>query len=145
MASAVDRVTTLATDAFTKNDLSLAEQIEPLEEVIDNLCDTMKINHVDRLQKKICTINQGLVFNDIISGCERVSDHCSNIAVAMIVLGHDTLDMHEYLTNLREERSSAYQAYYEQYKKEYDIELSASDKAADAPFVRSASDALPVV
>ena len=145
MASAVDRVTTLATDAFTKNDLSLAEQIEPLEEVIDNLCDTMKINHVDRLQKKICTINQGLVFNDIISGCERVSDHCSNIAVAMIVLGHDTLDMHEYLTNLREERSSAYQAYYEQYKKEYDIELSASDKAVDAPFVRAASEALPVV
>jgi phosphate:Na+ symporter len=145
MASAVDKVTTLATDAFTQNDLSLAERIEPLEEVIDNLCDTMKINHVDRLQKKICTINQGLVFNDIISGCERVSDHCSNIAVAMIVLGHDTLDMHEYLTNLREERSSAYETYYEQYKKEYDIELSASDKAVDAPFVRSASEALPVV
>ena len=60
-------------------------------------------------------------------------------------MGHDTLDMHEYLTNLREERSSAYETYYEQYKKEYDIELSASDKAVDAPFVRAASEALPVV
>ena len=141
MASAVEKVTSLAVQAFTQNDLTLAEQIEPLEELIDNLCDTMKINHVDRLQKKICTINQGLVFNDIISGCERVSDHCSNIAVAMIVLGHDTLDMHEYLTNLREDRSSAYERYYEKYKAEYSIKLeSGSEAEAKAtPFVRSAS------
>ena len=137
MAAAVEKVTSLAVNAFTDNDLGLAEQIEPLEELIDNLCDTMKLNHVDRLQKKICTVSQGFVFNDIITGCERVSDHCSNIAVAMIVLGHDTYDIHEYLTNLREDRSSAYQHYYEQYKKEYSIELSSSEKVA-APFVRSA-------
>lgn len=139
MADAVEKVTSLAVNAFTNNDLVLAEQIEPLEELIDKLCDTMKINHVERLQKKICTINQGLVFNDIISGCERVSDHCSNIAVAMIVLGHDTYDIHEYLTNLREERSSAYQHYYEQYKKHYHIELESGAEPKKTPFVRSAS------
>ena len=99
----------------------------------------MKLNHVDRLQKKICTISQGFIFNDIITACERVSDHCSNIAVAMIVVGHDTLDMHEYLTNLREERSSVYEHYFEKYKNEYKINLASSEGAAQTPIVRSAS------
>lgn len=140
MGDAVGEVTSLAVRAFTENNLSEAEKIEPLEELIDNLCDTMKLNHVDRLQKKICTITQGFVFNDIITGCERISDHCSNIAVAMIVLGHDSFDMHEYLTNLREDRSSAYQRYYEEYKKKYSIDVSASGETAkETPFVRSSS------
>lgn len=144
MASAVEKATALAVRAFTQNDLTVAEQIEPLEELIDNLCDTMKLNHVDRLQKQICTISQGFVFNDIITACERVSDHCSNIAVAMIVLGHDTLDMHEYLTNLREERNATYQHYYEQYKKEFAIDLSSSQDMAAAPFVPSSESFSPV-
>lgn len=144
MAAAVEEATSLAMEAFTSNDLSLAEKIEPLEELVDHLCDTMKLNHVTRLQKKVCTINQGLVFNDIITGCERVSDHCSNIAVAMIVLGNDTYDIHEYLTNLREDRSSAYQAYYEQYKQQYHIDLETTEDGTtsideDIPFVPSAS------
>ena len=139
MASAVERVTSLAVNAFVDNDLHIAEMIEPLEELIDNLCDTMRLNHVDRLQNKICTINQGFVFSDIISGCERISDHCSNIAIAMIVLGNETYEMHDYLTNLSEDRSSVFEHYYEQYKKEYVIEVSDSEKAAEAPFVRASS------
>lgn len=139
MASAVEKAVDLATQAFTDNDLSIAERIEPLEELIDNLCDTMKLNHVDRLQKKVCTIAQGFVFNDIISGCERISDHCSNIAIAMIVLGHDSYDMHEYLTNLHEERSSVYEHYYEEYKKEFDISVVSSIDRSAAPFVEASS------
>ena len=144
MAAAVEKAVSLTVQAFTQNDFSVAEQIEPLEELIDNLCDTMKLNHVDRLQKQVCTIPQGFVFNDIITGCERVSDHCSNIAVAMIVLGRDSLDMHEYLTNLREERSSLYQKYYEQYKKEFAIDLSSTEDMASAPFVPSSESYSPV-
>lgn len=139
MASAVEKAVGLATQAFTDNDLSIAERIEPLEELIDNLCDTMKLNHVDRLQKKVCTISQGFVFNDIISACERISDHCSNIAIAMIVLGHDSYDMHEYLTNLHEERSSVYEHYYEEYKKEFEIPVVSSIDRSEAPFVESSS------
>ena len=139
MADAVEKVTDLAVRAFIENDLSLAEQIEPLEEIVDNLCDTMKLNHVDRLQKKVCTIAQGFIFNDIITGCERVSDHCANIAVAVIVSGHDSYDMHEYLTKLHEDRSSAYQHYFEEFNKEFNIELSASKDSAQTPIVRSAS------
>ena len=139
MADAVEKVTDLAVRAFIENDLSLAEQIEPLEEIVDNLCDTMKLNHVDRLQKKVCTIAQGFIFNDIITGCERVSDHCANIAVAVIVSGHDNYDMHEYLTKLHEDRSSAYQHYFEEFNKEFNIELSASKDSAQTPIVRSAS------
>ena len=139
MADAVERVTDLAVKAFIDNDLTLAEQIEPLEEVVDNLCDTMKLNHVDRLQKKICTIAQGFIFSDIITGCERVSDHCANIAVAVIVSGHDSYDMHEYLSKLHEDRSSAYQHYFEKFREEYRIELAADEVAASTPIVRSAS------
>ena len=141
MANAVEEVFDLAFKSFTENDFTIAERIEPLEELIDNLSDTMKLNHVDRLQKKICTIGQGLIFNDIISGCERISDHCSNIGIAMIVVGHDSFEMHEYLTNLREDRSSAYQHYYEEYKKKYEIEVSAtSETEMEAPFVHSAAE-----
>ena len=144
MANAVEKAADLAVKAFTQSDLSLAEQIEPLEEVIDGLCDAMKVNHIERLQRKICTINQGFVFNDIISGCERVSDHCSNIAVAMIVLGNDSMDMHDYLTNLREDRSSAFQHYYEQFKKEYNIDIVSKEDAASIAFVPSSSKFNPV-
>lgn len=139
MGSAVDEVAQLAIRAFLNSDLTIAERIEPLEELIDNLCDTMKLNHVDRLRKQICTIDQGFIFNDIITGCERISDHCSNIGIAMIVLGNDSFDMHEYLTNLREGRSSAYEHYYTEYKKKYSIDVASPDEDKDIPFIRSSS------
>ncbi|MBQ9885887.1 MAG: Na/Pi cotransporter family protein [Lachnospiraceae bacterium] len=116
---AVSEVVRLAVDAFVKNDLSIAEQVEPLEELIDDLCDEMKHNHINRLQHGECTIVQGFVFNDILTNCERVSDHCSNIAVAMIELGYDLFDTHDYLSKLHEKRSPAFERYYEEYKKRF--------------------------
>ena len=69
MADAVRKKSPTWPSRHLSTDLSLAEQIEPLEEVVDNLCDTMKLNHVSRLQKKVCTIAQGFIFSDIITGC----------------------------------------------------------------------------
>ena len=84
--SAVQEITHDAITAFTTGDLTLAYRVEPLEEVIDALCDEMKLHHVDRLQQGICTLHQGFVFNDLLTNFERVSDHCSNLAVATIEL-----------------------------------------------------------
>ena len=96
--------------------------MEPLEAFIDDLCDRMKLNHVTRLQKGVCTIHQGFVFNDIVTNCERVSDHCSNIAVAMIELNGDEFQTHEYLNTLRETENDRFQVAYEEYSKHFAIE-----------------------
>ncbi|MCR4584906.1 MAG: Na/Pi cotransporter family protein [Lachnospiraceae bacterium] len=121
LGSALRKVVSIAVDAFIENDLSLAEQVEPLEELIDNLCDQMKLNHINRLQREECTITQGFIFNDIITVCERVSDHCSNIAVAMIELGDDSFDTHEYLNNIRSKRGPEFQEYYNNFKEEFTL------------------------
>ena len=84
--SAVREILSIAVGAFVENDPQRAARVEPLEEIIDGLCDEMKSHHVDRLQSGSCTLNQGFVFNDLLTNYERVADHCSNIAVAIIEL-----------------------------------------------------------
>ena len=92
---------------------------QPLEELIDALCDEMKLHHVDRLQKGTCTLSQGFVFNDLLTNYERVADHCSNIAVAMIELEADSFDTHEYLSSVKAMKSAAYERYYEEYRQQF--------------------------
>ena len=107
--------------SFVNNDLQLAARVEPLEELIDNLCDELKLHHVDRLQKGLCTLGQGFVFNDLLTNYERVADHCSNIAVAMIELESDSFDTHEYLNSVKEMKSDTFARYYEEYSRIYQI------------------------
>ena len=107
--------------AFVENDPQRASRVEPLEEIIDGLCDEMKSHHVDRLQSGSCTLNQGFVFNDLLTNYERVADHCSNIAVAIIELESDSFDTHEYLNSVRAMKSSSFARYYEEYKQEYHL------------------------
>ena len=119
LMSAVTEVANTAIDAFITNDLESAYRVEPLEELIDNLCDEMKLHHIDRLQKGICTLNHGFVFNDLLTNLERISDHCSNIAVALIELESDSFDTHEYINSLIEVRSHCFDEYYEEYSKKF--------------------------
>ena len=105
--SAVQEITHDAITAFTTGDLALAYRVEPLEEVIDALCDEMKLHHVDRLQQGICTLHQGFVFNDLLTNFERVSDHCSNIAVCVLEEQDASLDRHAYLHSLKTDDSFA--------------------------------------
>ena len=109
----------ITVDSFNRADFSLAEQVEPLEEVIDDISDEAKLRHIERLQKGICTISQGFVFNDLITNYERVSDHCSNIAVAMIELDEGSFDTHEYLTQIKEQRSPEFEQYYHKYREKF--------------------------
>ena len=122
LCAAMGQVVSMTVTAFRERDLALAGRVEPLEAFIDDLCDRMKLNHVVRLQRGVCTIHQGFVFNDIVTNCERVSDHCSNIAVAMIELSGDEFQTHEYLNTLRETESERFQTAYEEYSKHFPID-----------------------
>lgn len=119
--SAVREILSIAVGAFVENDPQRAARVEPLEEIIDGLCDEMKSHHVNRLQSGSCTLNQGFVFNDLLTNYERVADHCSNIAVAIIELESDSFDTHEYLNSVRAMKSSSFARYYEEYKQEYHL------------------------
>ena len=119
--SAVREILSIAVGAFVDNDPQRAARVEPLEEIIDGLCDEMKSHHVDRLQSGSCTLNLGFVFNDLLTNYERVADHCSNIAVAIIELESDSFDTHEYLNSVRAMKSSSFARYYEEYKQEYHL------------------------
>ena len=121
MEAALTEILSTSIRAFVNNDLQLAARVEPLEELIDNLCDEMKLHHVDRLQKGLCTLVQGFVFNDLLTNYERVADHCSNIAVAMIELESDSFDTHEYLSSVKELKSDAFARYYEEYSRIYQL------------------------
>ncbi len=99
--SAVDEIIALTLDAFTRNDAEAATLIEPLEQVVDQLKKQLRANHIVRLQKSECSIECGFVWADILTNLERVSDHCSNIAVCIIEMAHHTMDTHEYLTKIK--------------------------------------------
>ncbi len=116
---AVREIVRLSIQAFTKNDLAIAVQIEPLEELIDQLCDKVKHHHIDRLQKGQCTIQQGFVLNDLLTSLERVGDHCSNVAVAMIELAEDSFATHEYLDQLLDKQSPAFLQAFDEYHKRF--------------------------
>ena len=117
--AAVRQIVSMTMTAFCEEDLPLAGRVEPLEEVVDELCDQMKLNHVERLQQGICTIKQGFVFNDIVTNCERVSDHCSNIAVAMIELSGDAFRTHTYVHALQEKETPEFREAYEEYLRRF--------------------------
>ena len=121
LENAVTEILSLAVDAFVNNDGALADRVEPLEEIIDGLCDEMKSHHVERLQQGTCTLGQGFVFNDLLTNYERVADHCSNIAVAIIELESDSFDTHEYLNSVKEMKDSSFARYYEDYKQKFSI------------------------
>jgi phosphate:Na+ symporter len=119
LGGAVSQVVSMTVTAFRENDLALAARVEPLEELIDELCDRIKMHHVKRLQKGQCTIAQGFVLNDVVTNCERVSDHCSNIAVAMIELSDDAFQTHEYIHALRVKESPEFRQAYEEYAQRF--------------------------
>ena len=115
---AVRQVTRLTADSFIANDPQLATKVEPLEQVVDHLCATMKARHIVRLQEGACSVEQGMLFTDLLTDCSRISDHCSNVAAAIIELGRDSYDTHHYLDHVREHDDSfkqQYQAYLKQF------------------------------
>lgn len=105
--------------AFNENDLALAASVEPLEQVIDSLISEIKARHILRLQRGNCTIELGFILTDLLNNYERISDHCSNIAVALIEAEHDTFEAHSYLHNVREAEDTGFQDLYESYRAQF--------------------------
>ncbi len=101
MARALRDIISSAIAAFVSGDITLAGRIEPLEQVIDELRAELKLRHIARLRLGLCTIELGFIFSDIISNFERVSDHCSNIAVCAIQIKDSSFETHNYLNELR--------------------------------------------
>lgn len=101
MAGAVREVTALAYDSFVSGDVQAARQVEPLEEVIDDLKEEMRTRHIRRMQQGSCGIEAGFIWSDLLTNLERVSDHCSNIACCMIEGDDHNLHRHEVLQSIR--------------------------------------------
>lgn len=117
--SAITEILGMTVISFKNNDLETAARVEPLEQIIDLVCDELKNRHISRLQHGKCTIEQGFVFNDIIANYERISDHCSNIAVGVIRLQSELYDTHEYLKKIKSGEESAFNNEYEADKEKY--------------------------
>ena len=120
--SALRDILRVTTKAFAEGDLRMAARVEPLEQVIDGLTADIKSNHIVRLQKGHCTIEMGFVLSDLLTNCERVSDHCSNIAVAQIETAQSLYQAHEYLNALKSTGDAAFQSAFEDYCRQYTIQ-----------------------
>ncbi|MDD4080188.1 MAG: Na/Pi symporter, partial [Eubacteriales bacterium] len=137
MRQAVGEVLTLAVDAFIFSDLAKAEQVEPLEQVVDFLRSQIKANHIDRLKTGSCSIELGFVLSDLLTSLERVSDHCSNIAASVIEIERrGSLDAHEYVRSLSQgEAGVRFEAVYQDYLAKYALGSPSAipDEGAPAP------------
>ena len=119
--AAVEDIVNLTYRALKNNDVALAAQVESLEEVIDDLRDQIKLNHIRRLQKSECTIEHGFVLSDLLTNFERVSDHCSNIASCVAEIAqYDALDLHKYVHDIKE-GNEGFVNKYNEYKTKYTI------------------------
>lgn len=122
MVAAVREVLWNAREGFVNDDFNMAASVEPLEEVIDDLRDAIKLHHIVRLQNNECTMEMGFILSDLLTNCERVADHCSNIAGCMLELSKEkSLDMHRYLYDLKH-GNPEFDRRYQEYKEKYPIE-----------------------
>ena len=119
--NAVLEILDKAVTAFVNEDVELATHVEPLEQVVDDLRETLKERHIERLQNGECTVELGFVFTDILSNYERVSDHCSNIAVYTLQMDSDKLDAHKYLRKVKNSDNNIYISEYKNYSEKYSV------------------------
>ncbi len=122
LGRAVSDIVDLTTRALKENDVTLAADIEPLEQVVDDLKDAIRRNHIIRLQKSECSIEHGFILADILNNFERVSDHCSNIGVCVIEIStYDAMDLHKYLAEIKS-GSESFEEKYAMFKEKYSLE-----------------------
>lgn len=121
IASAINEIVDLTVTSFQNDNAEAAGHIEPLEQVIDKLSDKLKALHIKRLQANECTIELGFIFTDLLTNFERVSDHCSNVAVYTIQLKGDKLDAHKYLNSIKSTSNEAFMDEFDTYTVKYSL------------------------
>ncbi len=122
ITNAVAEILVLAIKALVDDDIETAKCVEPLEQVIDRLKRKIKNGHISRLTQGDCTMELGFILSDLLNNYERISDHCSNIAVCFIEIDHDSFETHEYLNHLKSGGETEFKGMYESYKQKYYIE-----------------------
>ena len=118
---AVHDIVVKTVDVFNSESVEAAVHIEPLEDVIDGLTKEIKQNHVKRLTKCKCTIELGVILEDVLTNLERVSDHCSNVAVEMVAIHEGGYDTHEIFNSMSEQERASYDKEYKELKSLYRI------------------------
>ena len=119
IVDAVSEILDMSINAFVNNDVNLAKNVEPLEDVIDQLRSDLKTRHIERLRDGKCTIELGFILQDLLTNFERVSDHCSNIAVYLIQINDNSMDTHEYMNELKKLDRSEFMDEFNDYKNKY--------------------------
>ena len=119
LEEAIKRILEISENAFEKNDVAEAKKVEPLEQVVNELARTVKSRHVERLKNGTCTIELGFVLSDLINNYERIADHCSNIAIAIIEVNRGSFDTHGYIIDIKESKDGDYTNMYNEYRKTY--------------------------
>lgn len=119
IVNAVSEILDMSINAFINNDVNLAKNVEPLEDVIDQLRSDLKTRHIERLRNGKCTIELGFILQDLLTNFERVSDHCSNIAVYLIQINDNSMDTHEYMNELKKLDRSEFMDEFNDYKNKY--------------------------
>ena len=110
----------LTVKSYLDNDIALASKVEPLEQVIDRLTSQIRSNHISRLQSGDCTIEMGFILSDTLTNFERISDHCSNIAVAVTELYKGSFDTHRYLNSIKS-GSDEFAKIFDEYDTQYSL------------------------
>ena len=118
LTDAIQEILNITACAYDGDSVELAAKVEPLEQVIDRLTVQIKNNHVKRLQHGACTIEGGFILADLLNNYERISDHCSNIAVAIIEVEHNSFDTHKYLNGVKY-GNSVFNEIYDSFDKKY--------------------------
>lgn len=126
LSAAIKEIVTKTMDAFERSDIATAHMVEPLEEVIDELKAELKVRHIRRLREGRCTIELGFILQDLLTNYERISDHCSNIAVCIIEIDKTSFDTHEYLHEIKTGSDSDFVKYFKEYENKYTLPKSSA-------------------
>lgn len=122
-SNALLEILDITINSYVSDDVNLARKVEPLEQVIDGLISEIKINHIERLQSGSCTIELGFILSDMLTNFERVSDHCSNIAVAVIDAHKKSFESHKYLNKVKYSGNAEFEKEYLGYLDKYKLDI----------------------
>ena len=121
LEDAINEITGITINAFINNNTEEALRIDPLEEVVDDLCDEIKSNHIERVSKQLCSLETGFVFNDLLTDYERISDHCSNLAVDILESVTGERWLHEFHSMPEFRENELFKRYFGEYKEKYGL------------------------
>ncbi|MBQ7639123.1 MAG: Na/Pi cotransporter family protein, partial [Clostridia bacterium] len=121
LTAAVNEVLHLSVRSFENDDAETARSVEPLEEVIDDLCDEIKARHIERVRSGECAYSNGYVYNDILTNFERIADHSSNLAIAVMERKDREFDAHEYIRRVKASDTEFFKASYDAYSQRYSL------------------------